>query len=423
MEKHDPHTRYAWRCLILFSLLYMSLYCCRLNLGNAAAIMMDDLGWTAKDIGILTSALFWAYGIGQLVNGRLSEIAGPGKFIVLAALLSPACNLLMPLQTNLAMMAVLWACNGYFQSMAWAPGLTLLSGWWPKNRHGFAAGFANAFSGFGQALCMVTTAASLSLLPSLGWRSCFLLPAAVPLLTLVFYKLLVKETPSDAGLPALTDDDPETAENEAQMKAIVQEKGALYPFVYLLRIKRFRAWLIILFLSGVIRYGMMTWIPLYFSDRFGFDVQAGLFQSLAFPVGMGIGTFVLPVLTDHLCPHDRLPAVIVCGAVLAGSVAAFFRLDPSVAAGPVLISLVLVLAGFAVYAIIGCAFSYACDIGGSTFTATAAGILDFSVYMGAAVQSVVYGFFLKAMGWGMVFASIAAMSLVILLIAAGSRTR
>ena len=423
MEKRNLHTQYAWRCLILFSVLYMSLYCCRLNLGNAAAAMMDDLGWTAKDIGILTSALFWAYGVGQLVNGRLSEIAGPGKFIVLAALLSPACSMLMPLQTNLAVMTVLWACNGYFQSMAWAPGLTLLSGWWPKNRHGFAAGFANAFSGFGQALCMVTTAASLSLLPSLGWRSCFLLPAAIPLAVLVFYKLLVKETPADAGLPALVDDDPETTENEARLQAIAQEKGKLYPYVYLLKNRRFRAWLVILFLSGVIRYGMMTWIPLYFSDRFGFDVQAGLLQSLALPVGMGIGTFVLPVITDRFCPRDRLPAVIACGAVLAVSVAAFLLLDPSSASGPVLISFVLFIAGFAVYAVIGCAFSYACDVGGSVFTATAAGILDFGVYMGAAVQSLVYGFFLKVLGWNMVFASIAAMSLLILFIAAGNRTR
>ena len=82
-------SKYAWRCLIMFSLLYMTLYCCRLNLGNAAGAIMDDMGWETKDIGILTSSLFWAYGIGQLVNGRLSEIVGIGRFIVIAALLSP----------------------------------------------------------------------------------------------------------------------------------------------------------------------------------------------------------------------------------------------------------------------------------------------------------------------------------------------
>ena len=86
-------------------------------------------------------------------------------------------------------------------------------------------------------------------------------------------------------------------------------------------------------------------------------------------------------------------------------------------------SAVLFTAGFAVYAINGCAFSYACDIGGRVFTATASGVLDFSAYMGAAVQSVIYGFFLRRMGWNMVFASIASMSVLIIIVSARNRKR
>ena len=422
-EQYQVYRRCAWRFLVLFSILYMTLYCCRLNLGSAAGIMMEDLGWTARDIGILTSVLFWTYGIGQLVNGRLSEIAGPGRFITAAALLSPLCNLLMSFQGSLAAMAVIWAFNGFFQSMAWSPGLALISRWWPGERHGFASGFVHAFSGFGQALCMVAVAAALRWLPGPGWRSSFLLPAAIPLAVLVLYKLFARETPAKADLPEFTADDPETAENEARMRALVQEKGNLYPYLYLLKNRQFDAWLVIVFLGGIIRYGLATWIPLYFSDRFGTDITAGLLQSMAFPVGMGIGTFVLPVLTDKFCPKDRLPAVVACGVLLTVSVAAFMLLDPTAAAGSLLVSAVLFLAGFALYAITGCAFAYACDVGGRVFTATASGILDFSSYMGAAVQSLVYGFFLTRMGWNMVFISIAVMSLLITLIAINSRKR
>ena len=422
-EQYKVYRRCARRYLVLFSILYMTLYCCRLNLGNAAGIMMDSLGWTAKDVGILTSVLFWTYGIGQLVNGRLSEIAGPGKFIAAAALLSPLCNVLMSLQSSLAAMAVIWAVNGFFQSMAWSPGLALISRWWPGERHGFAAGFVHAFSGFGQALCMVTVAAALKWMPALGWRSSFVLPAAIPLAFFILYKLFTCETPAKAGLPEFAADDPETAENETKMRILVKEKGDLYPFLYLLKNAQFDAWLAIVFLGGIIRYGLATWIPLYFSDRFGVDITAGLLQSLAFPVGMGIGTFVLPVLTDKFCPKDRLPAVIACGALLAVSVAAFLLLDPTTAAGSALVSTVLFLAGFALYAITGCAFTYACDVGGRVFTATASGVLDFSSYMGAAVQSLVYGFFLTRLGWNMVFVSIAFMSMLILLIALKNRKK
>ena len=64
---------YAWRYLLLFSVLYCFQYCTRLNLSNAGAVMMEGLGWTKADFGVLTGALFWAYAIGQFVNGRLSE--------------------------------------------------------------------------------------------------------------------------------------------------------------------------------------------------------------------------------------------------------------------------------------------------------------------------------------------------------------
>ena len=422
-EQYKVYRRFAWRYLMLFSCLYMTLYCCRLNLGNAAGIIMEDLSWTARDIGILTSVLFWTYGIGQLVNGRLSEIAGPGKFIAAAALLSPLCNVLMSLQSSLAVMAMIWAFNGFFQSMAWSPGLALISRWWPGERHGFAAGFVHAFSGFGQALCMVTVAAALKWMSGLGWRSSFVLPAAIPVAVFILYKILARETPAQAGLPEFSADDPEDAENEEAMRNLVKEKGNLYPFLYLLKNAQFDAWLAIVFLGGIIRYGLSTWIPLYFSDRFGVDITAGLLQSLAFPVGMGIGTFVLPVLTDKFCPKDRLPAVIGCAALLTASVAVFLLLDPTTAAGSILVSAVLFLAGFALYAITGCAFTYACDVGGRVFTATASGVLDFSSYMGAAVQSLVYGFFLTRLGWNMVFASIAVMCLLILFIAAKSKKR
>ncbi len=422
-EEYVRYKKGARRCLIMFSLLYMSLYCCRLNLGNAAGAMMAGLGWTSKDIGILTSALFWAYGMGQLVNGRFSELAGPVRFITFAALLSPACNLLMSFQNSLAVMAAIWALNGFFQSMAWGPGLALLSRWWPGRKHGFATGFANAFSGLGQALSMVTAAAALKLMPSLGWRGCFILPAAVPVAVLAAFRLLVRESPSKAGLPDFKAEDPEAAENEERMRQLVREKGKLYPYLYMLKNRRFDAWLTIIFITGITRYGMMTWMPLYFSERFGTDVTAGLMQSLAFPVGMAAGTFVLPVLTDRFCPNDRLPAVIGCGGLLFASIAAFMFLDPTAAGGSAAVSAVLFSAGFAVYAINGCAFSYACDMGGRVFTATASGILDFSAYMGAAAQSVVYGFFLNSLGWNMVFASIAAMSLLITAIAAAGRKR
>ena len=74
----------AWFYLILFSLLYCAHYCTRLNIGNAQVYMTE---FSSEDIGILSSVLFWTYGIGHLVNGRLGEIVGIRKFIILSVIL------------------------------------------------------------------------------------------------------------------------------------------------------------------------------------------------------------------------------------------------------------------------------------------------------------------------------------------------
>lgn len=83
------------------------------------------------------------------MNGRLSEMFGVNRFIVSAVLLSAFANIVIGFQSSLIVITILWAFNGYFQSMAWAPGMALLSRWWPANKRGFATGMANGFSGFG----------------------------------------------------------------------------------------------------------------------------------------------------------------------------------------------------------------------------------------------------------------------------------
>ena len=399
--------RYAWRYLLLFSVLYCFQYCTRLNLSNAGAVMMKDLGWSKADLGILTGALFWAYGIGQFVNGRLSEIIGPAKFVVASIVLSATANVLMGFQESLVAMAVIWGFNGYFQSMAWTPGVAILTRWWPGSTRGFATGFAHAFSGFGQVAAILSVALAFVLFPSLGWRSAFFVSAAFPIVALVAYLFWTRSYPSKIGLNEYVEVDPARAKIEDEMRALVAERGKLYPYKYVLSNGQFLVWVVIAFITGLARYGLVTWVPLYFIDKFNVSVTSGLLGAVSLPVGMGVGTFVVPWLTDKWCPNNRLPAVISSALVGAVSIGAFLLLNPTYGWQMVCAQLLLFVAGFCIYAINGTAWAYATDIGGRVFSATSSGVLNFSAYMGAAVQSFVYGFLLDKIGWYSVFGSLA----------------
>lgn len=134
-------------------------------------------------------------------------------------------------------------------------------------------------------------------------------------------------------------------------------------------------------------------------------------SSLVLPLGMAIGTLVVPWATDRFCPTNRLPAVISSGLVAAIVVWVFFLIQPGFLA-----QALLFISGFCVYAINGLCWAYACDIGGRAFAGTAAGILDFAAYMGAGCQSVVFGVILNYAGWTSVFATVSISLLVLVVI-------
>ena len=75
-QQYRVYKRYSWIVLLAFSILYCFLYCGRQNLSYAMPAMMSEEGWTALQLGVLSSVQFWAYAFGHLVNGRLGEIIG-----------------------------------------------------------------------------------------------------------------------------------------------------------------------------------------------------------------------------------------------------------------------------------------------------------------------------------------------------------
>ncbi|MBO7217592.1 MAG: MFS transporter [Clostridia bacterium] len=433
-EQYKKFTGRAWVYLIMFSLLYCCFYCMRLNLSNASALIQEGMGWGNEEIGILTSTLFWTYGIGHLINGRISEMVGPSKFIVLAVILSFISNIAMgAFGGSLFVMALIWGINGYFQSMAWTPGIATLTNWWPGSKRGFAVGFAHAFSGFGQVLIilMVTLTAIIGkgidwnsgFFQALGWtakdtwRLSFFIPPLLPIVMLVFYMLIGKPHPKKVGLPEYEESDPQRAAEEAEMAELIKTRGKLFPYIHVLSNKKFLLLVFICFLIGIARYGLTTWVPLYFIQEFGKDIEEGLLGSLTLPIGMAIGTLTVPSLTDKYCPTNRLPAVILSAVASAVMVLAFLLFNPTSPWQFAIIMILLFFAGFGIYSINGLAFAVATDVGGRIFSGTCSGIMDFTVYMGAGVQAVIYGFVSEKFGWSWVFVSMGIFLILIALLA------
>jgi len=162
-----------WQKRILFTswITYASFYLTRINMSVAIPGITEEFGISKTAIGWVLTALFIAYAIGQFVNGQLGDKFGAKKLVTLGLLGSAVLNLIFGFTGNfLAGMILIWALNGFFQSMGWAPTVKIVSNWFPIHKRGMAAGILGSSYQIGN---VVSWALAGFIVGSLGWRWAF----------------------------------------------------------------------------------------------------------------------------------------------------------------------------------------------------------------------------------------------------------
>lgn len=384
-DDYKKFKSYANRALWLFALLYMFVYNARQNINTALPLMREAFGVGNTETGIITSALFWCYGFGHLFSGRLSEIFGIKKFIVTGTILSLICNYLISKQTSLTMIAVLWGLNGFAQSMIWSPGFGMLAQWWPKKERRHSNSIATTSASLAQIVTMLSMLVTFNIWGE-TWQNCFSYPMILPLIAVILFALFAKDKPEDIGLEPYVENDASAAEIEAERQKMLKEKGKLYPYVALLKEPKFVVFVFIIMIGGLGRYGLLTWIPNYFKQEMGINMKQGIVSSLLLPVGYAIANFSLPRISDKFLGGKREPLLISNSIITCLLLCLFPFVKTQTAA-----SVLLLFVGF-----FSCTnsmvWSFATDVGTRAISSTASGILDWASYMGAAIQSIFFGF-------------------------------
>ena len=404
--------KYALLTLFGFALMYAFFYNGRMNMSLAMAEMISDLNIDAGKAGIITSMLFWCYGFGHLFSGRLGEIAGNKRFICIGIVLSVVINFAISFQSSLMFIAILWGLNGFAQSMVFSPGVALSAKWWPSEKRGFSSGIITGFAGLAQVFAWLCVLAAFAIAPDESWRAAFRYPLILTFIFGIVFFFMAKDKPADVGLADYQEENDDAAALEAERKKILEEKGKLYPYIHLIRNPKFILFMFIIAIAGIARYGLITWIPLYFVDVMDLNVKFGIFSSVVLPVGMAIGYFLMPIISDKVFHSKREPVLIICGLCAAASIFIFPQLDTLISA-----SIVLLVAGF-FSAVNGVIWAFAVDFGTRAFAGTATGILDWASYMGAAVQSVIFGIVIDTTGnWTYIFVLISVLFVVMIVLA------
>jgi len=408
-EREIGSTYKYWRIRILYSsfFAYAVFYFCRVNISMAIPAMEESLGFTKTQLGIITSALQIAYGIGKFGNGILADRMNPRYFMAFGLFASGIINILFGLQASFISLAVLWCVNGWFQSMGFPAGARLLSHWFSPSEHGRMFSLYGCSHQVGAAIILILAGYIVGHKWPVGegWQFVFILPGVFAIIIAFLVLNRLRDIPSSMGLPPIEKYRKDITDKKT-LEAVEEQvsvKETLLKFV----LNNKYVWFVAFgnFFLYVARYGALTWAPSYISQAKEVSImKAGLITAFFEIMGI-LGMLSAGWMSDRLFKARRGPVMAIYMFILSFCLYAFWIAPPG---KPLLYTVLLGCCGFLVYGPLMLVSVAAISFAGKKAAATAAGFTGLWGYIGATVSGIGIGWAAHNFGWHIGFSLIIA---------------
>ncbi len=410
-------------------MLYAFFYTTRYNYTVVAPLLADVLGWKNTQLGIFETMMPLVYGLSVVLNGPFADRIGGKRAFLGGAIGVAIMNFLFGLasfavvtpavwagtgmarhvvtaptfkyglsgEMLLTLMAIVWGCNGFFQSFGALSIVKVNAQWFHVRERGTFAGIFGVLIRLG--LLLAFQGVPLILL-AFRWQYAFWIPAGCVLIFFVINYYFMEDSPKDAGLGDFVTGDELEGEGEqpSSIHYIVKK-------VFASRVM----WMIALgsMMIGFVRRSVVdAWWPKYFVDVYGANDKmfATYLPYLVATWGIAIagilGGFAFGIASDRTFGGRRGP-VITLGFLGMAVTLVLFGLSDRFGLGPVAAACCLVILSFCVngaHGMIGGAASM--DFGGKKAAATAAGLFDGIQYFAGAFVGLGVGYITTNWGWG-----------------------
>ena len=373
--------RHRIRIMLAITLGYGLIYTCRLALGVVKKPLIDEGIFSPVELGMIGSALYYAYAIGKLTNGFLADHANMKRFLAVAFLLTALCNFAMGLTTTVWLAVMIWGLNGWFQSFGAPGGVVAMTGWFSNRERGRAYGIWSTAHSIGEGLTFVGVGTVVAVF---GWRYGYFVPAMVGVVTAVGTYWLVQDRPRTMGLPTVN----EWKQDLYQEKPRTDIKSVLGLQLSILRIPAI--WVLCLSAATiyVTRYAINSWGILYLQEDRGLSLpMAGTVLMTSTVAGIA-GAIAYGFISDKWFNARRPPANLLFGVLEIAGLCLFF-FGPNTM--PVLIT-GMVLFGLGLTGLVTALGGlFAVDIAPKRVAGAAMGVIGIFSYIGAGIQEYVSG--------------------------------
>lgn len=307
MEKKK--TNMSILLILLCWLIYACSYMGKVNYAANINQIMSFYNVDHSSAGLVSTFFFFAYGIGQVLNGLFCKKYNL-KWIIFSSLaLSGSINLIVGITHNFELIKILWLLNGLSMSVLWPSLIRLLSENLDREVMPKASMIIGTTIATGTFLIYLLSA----LFVKIDFKLSFYLPAGiffvVAFIWLFSYSSLISKVKAEE------EEKPEVAREEAEKREGYNKR------LILLTICTLALYGIA---TNLIKDGLTTWVPSILKEQYNLDGSISIVLTLALPiVSIFANAFAIKLhnkISDFVlqCSITFLCAGLIIGAVIAG---------------------------------------------------------------------------------------------------------
>ncbi len=351
------------------------------NYGATIAYIVKEGIFTKPESGLIASAFYIFYGIGQMVGGRIVDKTSPYKCIGIGVLGALIANTILVFTKNYTVVLIVWSINGFMQFGIWPGILRILStDIFPvfRQKAGFHISYGLTLGNIFSYLCAAV------LLDLFGWSVMFGSSAIMLLAALVIWIFASRVAPPK-----------ETAETApARVEKQKEPKDAKQSLWKVFGASGFWITLPIALLACMLSNGTQVWIPTMIMESYTVSQSWANVQSIILSIVGIVALWSFMPLLKKLKNEMRARVLFYSLSLIPLLVLQFIGKIPMVLA-------VVMLALFQMMAVFSGAYS------ASTFgrfapygySGAATGISNSMSSFGIVVASTAYAFIAEYFGW------------------------
>jgi OPA family sugar phosphate sensor protein UhpC-like MFS transporter len=381
------YRRLAFESFVAATVGYSLYYVCRTSLNVMKKPIIDSGFLDAAELGVIGSALLFAYAIGKAVNGFVCDYCNIKRFMATGLTLSLAVNFIMgmlgfvdsvvPTAVIFGIFIVLWAINGWAQSMGSPPAIISLSRWFPLSRRGTFYGIFSASHNLGEFFSFLFVG---NVVLAAGWQWGFVGSAVAGALGVILVLFLLHDHPQAKGLPAIETIAHEKSQDSTLTTSQIQRQVLQTPAVWVLAGAS-----AFMYIS---RYAINGWGILFLEEVKGFDSKTAVWI-VSINALLGIfGTVLSGWFSDSLFKGDRRVPALIFGIMNSVALVLFVFGGNALWVNVLAMSLFGVAMGVLICFLGGL---MAVDIVPRRATGAALGIVGVASYIAAGLQDVISG--------------------------------